>query len=833
MKNTYTKIAMRIFSISLAAGLAVFIHPLQAQNKWGGTFEGGFEDCGSLFQTDANGKLISVFKFPAFQGSNPYLTRPVEASAGHFYGLTFGSGSPYYGGILYEYDMTKDSFITHVNFKGPNGKTPQGSMIKAANGKLYGMTFGGGATNDGIIFEFNPTTKTVTKLMDFNNATSGANPSGALFEASNGRLYGMTSKGGTMNAGVLFYFDINTNTYTKIGSFDATNGAYPSGELIEYKGKLYGVTNQGGAFNGGVLFEFNIANSAFRKIHSFSASKNGVTPRDLCVGWDGNIYGNAQGGGTKSKGTIFKYNLGLDSVTKVLEFDGATMGESPNRIIMGTDSLLYGTCTYGGAGWGTAYSFNIKTSGYTKLFEFTVNNGSIPLGGFMQAQNGKLYTTPFQGGTRAVGVFLEYDIKTAQNKVLFSFAQAPLGRRPYGTLTQINAYTFLGIATAGGKIDKGTLFQFSTKDSTIKVLHHFEQSTGMSPYCPLMQLKNTKKLLGTTTAGGANNQGVIFEWDYSTNTYTKLADLGTSTGIVSPYTGLVEAANGKIYGCVNSLGKFGAGGIFEFDLNSKSLSIKYDFSDSMGAYNQYGMYLANNNKLYGTTSSGGINDEGVLFEFDPANYAYKKLVEFDYATTGSSPEAGVMQASNGKLYGITNSGGANNNGVIFEYDLALSKYKKLADFVDSTTGDGPSGRLIQSSNGNLYGCTSYGGKHDYGSVFEFNIGTGKLINTTSMQYLNGSRLDNVQLMEYNPIYLSQKSIEKVSGILYPNPTTGMLNLRLDEPVKQIRVFDMEGNLKQTYGSVQTINLTELKSGIYMVRITLQSGKATGKMVSKI
>ncbi len=833
MKHTYTKIAMRIFSIGLMAGLAVLFNPLCGQEKWGAAYEGGNEDCGSIFRTDASGKLLSTFKFPAYQGSNPYMARPLEVSAGHFFGLTYGSGSPFYGGVLYEYDLNKDTFITHVNFFGANGKSPFGSLIKASNGKLYGMTYGGGTNNDGVIFEFNPGTKVYTKLMDFSNSTSGANPMGALFEASNGRLYGMTSKGGTINAGVFFYFDINTNTYTKIGSFDNTNGQFPSGELIEVKSKLYGVTNQGGTFGGGVLFEYNITTSAFRKIHNFSASKNGITPRDLCIGWDGNLYGNAQGGGTKSKGTIFKYNIALDSVTKVLDFDGANTGETPSRIMMAADSLLYGTCSAGGAGWGTAYSYNIKTNGLNKLFDFDNTQGATPLGGFMQASNGKLYATPFQGGLRGVGVFLEYDINAAHRKVLFSFAQTIKGRRPYGTLTQINAYTFLGIATTGGQNDKGTIFQFSTKDSSIRVLHHFEQSTGISPYCPLLQLKNSKKLIGTTSGGGANGKGVIFEWDCSTNTYTKLLDLAVSNGVVNPFHGLVEAANGKLYGTTTSLGKYGAGVIYEFDLNSKSVSVKYDLSDSMGAYNQFAMYLANNNKLYGTTSSGGVNGEGVLFEFDPSNGAYKKLLDFEYATSGSSPEAGVMQASNGKLYGITNSGGANNSGVIYEYDIALSKFKKLADFVDSTTGDGPSGRLIQSSNGNLYGCTSYGGKNDNGSIFEYNITTGKLTGVGSMLYKNGARLDNVQLMEYNPIYLSQKSIDKVGGIVYPNPTTGVLDLRLDEPVKQIAVYDLEGNLKQTYGSVKTINLTELTQGIYMVRITLESGKTTGKMVSKI
>ena len=44
-------------------------------------------------------------------------------------------------------------------------------------------------------------------------------------QASDGKLYGMTSNGGSSGNGVIFSFDPSSSTYTKLKDFDNTNGA--------------------------------------------------------------------------------------------------------------------------------------------------------------------------------------------------------------------------------------------------------------------------------------------------------------------------------------------------------------------------------------------------------------------------------------------------------------------------------------------------------------------------------------------------------------------------------------------------------------------------------
>jgi len=122
------------------------------------------------------------------------------------------------------------------------------------------------------LFEYNSSTNTYIKKLDLSFGYSGAEPNGSLIQASNGKVYGMTSIGGEKNLGVLFEFDATTNTFVKkIDFLGTSNGANPNGSLIQFNdGKLYGLASGGGTYNNGVLFEYNAANSTYtKKLFSF------------------------------------------------------------------------------------------------------------------------------------------------------------------------------------------------------------------------------------------------------------------------------------------------------------------------------------------------------------------------------------------------------------------------------------------------------------------------------------------------------------------------------------------------------------------------------------
>ncbi|CAN5460032.1 hypothetical protein BH10BAC3_BH10BAC3_17470 [soil metagenome] len=134
-----------------------------------------------------------------------------------------GSGD---GGVIFSFDPASSIYAKLKDLVAPDGIHPAGSLIQASDGKLYGMTSNYGQFNGaGVIFSFNPSSSIYTKLMDF-NGTNGSNPLGSLIQASNGKLYGITSRGGSefdgishFGLGVIFSFDPSTSYLYKAEGF--------------------------------------------------------------------------------------------------------------------------------------------------------------------------------------------------------------------------------------------------------------------------------------------------------------------------------------------------------------------------------------------------------------------------------------------------------------------------------------------------------------------------------------------------------------------------------------------------------------------------------------
>lgn len=334
----------------------------------------------------------------------------VDPSVVHLlYGLTSDGGSNNTG-TLFSLNTVNAKYNRLKDIGGADGKNTNGSLTQGTDGKLYGMTLRGGILPYGSIFSFDPKTNTFTSLQEFNH-TNGADPVGKLVQASNGKLYGMTYSGGA-GLGNIFSFDPAVNTITSLKEFNDNDGLVPRGSLVQASnGLLYGMTYMGGSNSFGVIFSFDPETSEYKKLQDLNGENAAFPSGSLMQASDGKLYGMASSGGFG--GTIFSFDPVSNTLTPGKYFNG-TDGQYPlGDLVQAKNGKLYGMTYFGGNNQlGVLFSFDAVENVYVKLLDFNGTNGSHPLGSLMQASDGKLYGETTFGGSSGVGIVFSFDPAT-------------------------------------------------------------------------------------------------------------------------------------------------------------------------------------------------------------------------------------------------------------------------------------------------------------------------------------------------------------------------------------------------------------------------------------
>jgi uncharacterized repeat protein (TIGR03803 family) len=400
--------------------------------------------------------------------------------------------------------------------------------------------------------------------------------------------------------------------------------------------------------------------------------------------------------------------------------------------------------------WGTSSCYNdgviFRTNGsgdhYEEVFQFNEYPGANPgATRLLEASNGLFYAMTDSGGCGDAGVIFSYNTATNQYQVVHEFQAFNGPQHPYGSLIQARDGYLYGMTAidANSGFGLGTLFRFDIGTNSLTQLVQFTGTggNGSGPFGDLLQASDDK--LYGMTAGSAAHGGNIFSYDITNDTLIVLHTFGTvNTDGKYPFGSLIQAANGRLYGMTADGGTSNLGTIFEYDL-STGYNKLFDFTGTTGAVRgsyPYGDLIEDsNNMLYGMTYSGsmGPNDAGVLFKLDvsmPNSPVYTHLQDFNgtisAGSVGGYPNASLVKANNGKLYGLAQWGGSNGLGTLFEYHIDTNTLAKRVDFDGMSKGVGPVGSLMQGSNGTLYGMARHGGASlqlyspGYGTLFEFN-----------------------------------------------------------------------------------------------------------------
>ncbi|KAI9452623.1 hypothetical protein F5148DRAFT_1289542 [Russula earlei] len=637
---------------------------------------------------------------------------------------------------------------------GATGNTPMGTLTPIGT-KMYGVTQSGGANSAGVIFSFDTTTSTYTKLYDF-NATNGSLPvEGLCAGYSNGKLYGITSAGGANGKGVIYSFDPSSGTYAKLYDMATATGASSNGTLTLYNNKFYGLTLSGGTGGQGVLFCFDPATNAYTVIRNYSsASGFGLQAAGRMIVANGILYG-VSAGGDNGLGQLFSYNDAGSVYTNLFAFTGSQY--EPLGIVL-YNNVLYGVTYEGGAEfYGGVFSFDPATSAYHEIMSFTVASGGSSLGNIMVCNN-KLM------GIGATSIYQVTPNGTYTDVQDFTASTPPLAVSSfYGTLLLASSPALppklWGMTSNGGTGGSGAIFSMDTSGSNLQVKYSFIGAAGNTPMGTLTAVGT--KLYGVTQSGGVNSDGVIFSFDTATGTYTKLYDFNATNGTY-PIEGLCAGySNGKLYGITSAGGANGKGVIYSFDPSSGTYAKLYDMATATGASSN-GTLTLYNNKLYGLTLSGGTSGQGVLFCFDPATNAYTVIRNYSSASAVGLQAAGRMVVANGILYGVS-AGGDNGLGQLFSYNDAGSVYTNLFAFTGSQYE--PLGIVLY--NNVLYGVTYEGGAEFYGGVFSFDPATSAYHEIMSFTVASGgSSLGNIMVCNNKLMGIGSMSIYQVT----PNGT---------------------------------------------------------------
>jgi len=416
--------------------------------------------------------------------------------------------------------------------------------------------------------------------------------------------------------------------------------------------------------------------------------------------------------------------------------------------------------------------------------------------------------------------------------------------RLYGTAWQG------GDLTCNAPFGCGTIFKLSTEG--LRTLHNFESNLGGS-FTGLI-LATDGSFYGDTYHGGdltcnpPYGCGTIFKLTPS-GTLTTLHQFELTDGVTLPMP-LVEGIDGNLYGTTQNGGSGGNGTVFKIGL-AGNFTVLHNF-DATGAdgLGPSSLVQATDGAFYGLTGAGGSGSDcflgcGTIFKITPGG-AFTTLHDFSYAE-GTRTSGGLIQASDGNLYGTREEGGNNSNcpendgcGTIVRFNIhgGVTTVYTFCSQPNCVDGYLP-GMLVQGTDGNLYGATVYGGNdtacntppYSCGTIYEIGLG-GTLTTLHTFQMKDGANPDGGLFQATNGSFYATTR----QGGRYGDGTVFRLDMGLGPFVSFVLPAGKVGQtgpiLGQGFTGTTSVSLNGIPASFTVVsntfiRATVPAGATTG------
>lgn len=728
----------------------------------------------SLLTQSAVGQLqyteIKSFGFPEQSGLDARTL--MEGSDGKLYGMTAAGGLHGYGTV---FTMKKDGSGYRALHAFPetstDGRLAGRSLflLEGTDGVLYGTTpinCCPTPTTAGAVFRLNKDGTGYGLIRSFTESGGAGSPM-ALVEGSDGSLFGTTTYGSTENFGTVFKLNKDGSGYSVLHNFTGPNGdgEFPWQLIAGRDEVLYGVTR---AAELCTVFRLNRDGSGFAELLRFSATaeQDAIVPSALVEGSGGELYGLTGGGGP---GAVFKLNKDGSGYSELHNFTllGGD-GNAPLALVSGSDQVLYGMCQSGGTGFGTVFRLYNDGSGYTNVHSFTGAGGDDYGYSLVEGRDGVLYSHGFRLNKDGSGFAVLHRFTYSGGDG--SFPNAPLaeGRDAvlYGTTSEGGSTRGVSVFLEGG----GTVFKLNRDGSGYTLLHQFNFPEEEIGHASVIE-GSDGMLYGTTSREGTNQYGTLFKLNHDGTGYSELRRF-SGGGVLQagePHTTLLEGSDGALYGASYPSGTNNAGMVFKLNKDASGFMVLHEFTtaasrtltllwegsdgalfgaagDTVGtgdtvfrlnkdgsAYTVLplpiiaglaGLVEGSDGALYGTSAGGGTNGVGAVFKFNKDGSGYAMLHSFTFvdgiAVDGVYPSTALVEGKDGALYGTTREGGANSFGTAFKLNKDGSGFTVLHNFAYTAVQSGtafPYAALSRASDGALYGVTAAGGEMGIGNIF--------------------------------------------------------------------------------------------------------------------
>lgn len=710
----------------------------------------------------------------------------------------------------YSLDDQKIHLIKQYGYNSLEGESPLGTLHNIG-GLLYGVANEGGQFGFGCIFSIDPSSDEYNVVHSFNGTTEGGNPSCNLFVDGN-LLYGAGSYGNGAEGEVYFRYDVSNSTNSVLhlatGVFGIVKGVFV------HNNRLYIST-------GNNIDYLDLANLGAGRFlfHSGSGpgAQIGTLPYESALRTSDNqwlIIFNQ--GGIPNHGSIARFDFGSGSVLSLHAFQGGALGETPrSALVNGLNGDVYGLAYTGGGSDYVLYKFS-SSGVYSVVHTFDTPDEGLSVLASPVLVGSKLYGISENGGIENGGTIWSYDLSTnsfnIEEQLGFLNGRIPLGGISVNPFTQQLDFT----CHYGGN-GKGVLRSLDPSTNTITNISTINETQLSKIYHkPFYANGNTfvlAELFQSTAVDNLTFYGV-FQIDPTSGNRVgdviPVAPVGDISNIGETIITSNVIQDGNIlYGSSEQF-------LWKVDLSTNTASTLYSFVTNTDG-NKPATIIVDNGVIYGINKNGGANSEGTVFSYDIALDNFSNLFDIANGETYSG-----LQKSADSLFSIHHDGLSTTS--ISKMDLSAGSPAFTNEMIiDAISIGSEAGPHLSIYDDVIYGIMNNGGLNNLGGLFMYDINSNVVSNLVSFNDTTGHYSYNSELFLRQGGLVSNTEYSLNTELnVYPNPSKGIFRISGDKEM-DIIVLNSNGQFVSAHKQVSFVDLKEYPNGMYILQVSDNNG----------